>query len=53
MVSSYIVAGCRTPLGKYLGGLSTLRAVELGGHAIGAAVRRAGVNPAAIDQVIM
>lgn len=53
MASSYIVAGCRTPLGKYLGGLSTLRAVELGGHAIGAAVRRAGVNPAAIDQVIM
>jgi acetyl-CoA C-acetyltransferase len=53
MVSSYIVGGCRTPQGKYLGGLSNLRAVELGGHALGAVVRQTGVDPATIDQVIM
>lgn len=53
MVSSYIVSGCRTPLGKYLGGLATVRAVELGGHALGATVNRAGIDPVTIDQVIM
>ncbi|MGN6543521.1 MAG: thiolase family protein [Aureliella sp.] len=53
MASSYIIAGCRTPIGKFLGGLSSLRSVELGGHAIAAAVERAGLAHDAIDQVIM
>lgn len=53
MASSYIIAGCRTPVGKYLGGLSSLHAVQLGGHAIAGAVERAGLARDAIDQVIM
>ena len=52
-MSSYIIAGCRTPQGKYLGGLSSLRAVELGGHALSAVVKRAGIDAGSIEQVIM
>jgi acetyl-CoA C-acetyltransferase len=53
MVSAYIIAGCRTPQGKYLGGLSSVRSVELGGHALRAVVDRASIDPTEIDQVIM
>jgi acetyl-CoA C-acetyltransferase len=48
-----IVAAARTPIGKFLGGLSTLSAPELGGIAIREAVRRSGVNQASIEEVIM
>lgn len=47
-----IVGAARTPIGKYGGGLTSRRAVELGGVAIGAALERSGVDPAAIDEVI-
>ena len=53
MVSSYLIAGCRTPQGKYLGRLSSLRSVELGGHTIRATLDRSGLDPASIDQVII
>ena len=53
MVSSYLIAGCRTPQGKYLGRLSSLRSVELGGHTIRATLDRSGLDPVSIDQVIM
>ncbi len=48
-----IVSACRTPIGSYLGSLSALSATDLGGLAIKEAVRRAGVDPAAIDECIM
>ncbi len=48
-----IVAGTRTPIGKYLGGLSSLKATELGSIAIKEAVARAGVAPEAVQEVIM
>src|SRR5213082_4128090 len=48
-----IVSACRTPVGKYLGGLSTLPAPRLGALVIREAVRRAGIEPAAVDEVIM
>ena len=48
-----IVAAARTPIGRFLGGLSTLGAPDLGAAAIRAAVARAGVDPAAIGEVIM
>src|SRR5215207_4200634 len=48
-----IVAAARTPIGKFLGGLSPLSAPELGSIAIREAVRRSGVNPEEIDEVIM
>jgi len=48
-----LVAACRTPIGKYLGGLSGFRAPELGALVIREALRRAGVEPGAVDEVIM
>ena len=48
-----IVSACRTPIGRYLGGLSPLPAPKLGALVIREAVRRAGVDAAAIDEVIM
>ena len=38
MTRSFIVAGARTPIGKFRGGLAPLRAVDLGGAAIRAAL---------------
>ena len=48
-----IVGAARTPTGKFLGGLSSFTAPELGAIAIKEAVRRSGVNPDAINEVIM
>jgi acetyl-CoA C-acetyltransferase len=53
MISSVIVAGARTAIGKFGGGLSTVPAVELGGVAIRSAVERAGIAPEDVDYVIM
>ena len=47
-----IVGTARTPIGKYGGALASQRAVDLGGTAIEAAVRRSGVDAASIDEVI-
>jgi len=48
-----ILSACRTPVGKYLGGLSPLAAPRLGALAIREAVRRAGVEPDHVDEVVM
>lgn len=48
-----IVSAARTPIGRFLGGLSTLSAPELGAIAIREAVRRAKVDPLNIQEVIM
>jgi acetyl-CoA C-acetyltransferase len=48
-----IVGAARLPTGRFLGGLSSLRAPELGARAIAAAVERSGVDPEQIDDVIM
>jgi acetyl-CoA C-acetyltransferase len=48
-----IVSGARTPVGRFLGGLSTLSAPDLGAVAIRAALERAKINAADIDEVIM
>ena len=53
MVSSVIVDGARTPIGKFAGGLKDLPAVELGGRAINEALSRAGVSGEQVDYVIM
>lgn len=46
-----IVAAARTPVGAFQGALSPLTAPQLGGAAIRAAVARAGVDPAAVQEV--
>jgi len=52
-VSNPVITGiARTPIGKYGGSLAPLRAVELGGAAIAAAVERSGLDPTAIDEVL-
>ena len=53
MTSSYIIAGCRTPIGRLLGSLSSLPAPKLGALAVAEAVRRAGVPLDAVEEVIM
>ncbi|HMU60742.1 MAG TPA: acetyl-CoA C-acetyltransferase [Gemmatimonadales bacterium] len=48
-----LVSAVRTPIGRYLGGLSSLSAPQLGAVVIREALKRAGVDPAAVDEVIM
>ena len=48
-----ILSGVRTPIGRFLGGLSTLPATKLGALTIQEAVARAGIEPGAVQDVIM
>lgn len=48
-----IVGAVRTPTGKFLGSLANFSAPELGALAIKEAVKRAGINPDAIEEVVM
>lgn len=48
-----IVSAARTPVGSFLGGLSSLPASKLGEIAIRAALERAGVRPDEVDEVIL
>ncbi|MES2123064.1 MAG: acetyl-CoA C-acetyltransferase [Gemmatimonadota bacterium] len=48
-----ILSACRTPIGKYLGALGSVPATRLGSISIAEAVRRAGIDPSTIDDVIM
>jgi acetyl-CoA C-acetyltransferase len=48
-----ILAACRTPIGRYLGGLSPLAAPRLGTVVIRDGVRRAAIEDDAVDEVIM
>ncbi|MBU1319018.1 MAG: acetyl-CoA C-acetyltransferase [candidate division Zixibacteria bacterium] len=48
-----IVSACRTAIGNFLGGLSSFTATQLGAIAIKEAVKRAGIDPAKIEEVIM
>lgn len=53
MSDAYILAGVRTPIGKFLGGLSSLSAPQLGALVIHEALRRSGIAPTQVDDVIM
>ena len=53
MTNVYIVGAARTPIGRFLGGLSGVSAPELGAVAVRAAVARAGVDPSAVEDVII
>ncbi|MDQ7842895.1 MAG: acetyl-CoA C-acyltransferase [Armatimonadota bacterium] len=48
-----ILSAVRTPVGRFLGGLAGIPAPRLGSIAIAEAVRRAGLTPADVDEVIM
>src|SRR5512140_1871764 len=53
MEDSVIVAAARTPVGSFNGALSTLAAHDLGASAVAAAIARAGLQGADVDEVIM
>src|SRR5262245_56225607 len=53
MRESVIVSAVRTPIGKFLGSLKEFSAPQLGAIAVREAVRRAGIDPAAVDECIM
>ena len=48
-----IVSAVRTPVGKFLGALKTFKATDLGAIVVREAVKRAGVRPEDVDEVIM
>jgi acetyl-CoA C-acetyltransferase len=48
-----IVSAVRTPIGRYLGGLSSFTAPQLGAMVIREAVSRAGIDPGSVEEVIM
>jgi len=48
-----IISGCRTPVGKFQGSLSDFTAPQLGAIVVREAVKRAGLDPALVDECIM
>jgi len=48
-----IIKGCRTPIGKFLGGLSVLSASDLGALVIKSLLEKTGIDPKNIDEVVM
>src|SRR3954464_10998846 len=53
MRESVIVSAVRTPTGKFLGALKSFSATQLGALVVSEAVRRAGIEPALVDECIM
>jgi acetyl-CoA C-acetyltransferase len=53
MESPVILSAVRTPIGKFMGGLSPLTAPELGARVVTESVRRAGIEPRLVDEAIM
>src|SRR5439155_12335658 len=53
MQESFIAAAVRTPIGNLNGALSSVSATELGSCVIQEAVRRTGIEPRKIDEVIV
>ena len=52
MAEAVLVAACRTPIGKFQGKLAPYKAPQLGAMAIAEAVKRAGIAPADVQEVI-
>jgi acetyl-CoA C-acetyltransferase len=53
MRSAFIVSAVRVPTGKFLGTLKDFAAPELGAMVVREAVKRAGIDPASVDECIM
>ena len=53
MEEPVIVSAVRTPIGRFGGGLSGVSAVDLGALVIAEALKRGGVEPEQVDEVIM
>jgi acetyl-CoA C-acetyltransferase len=53
MKEVYIIAAARTPIGSFLGSLSTIEAPKLGAAAIKGAIKKANINVNVVDEVFM
>jgi 3-oxoadipyl-CoA thiolase len=53
MPEAFLIGGARTPVGRYGGSLSSVRPDDLAAIAVRAAVERAGIDPATVDEVIL
>ncbi len=53
MEQPVILSAVRTPIGKFQGGLASFSAPELGAKVVAEAVRRAGIEPQQVDEIIM
>jgi acetyl-CoA C-acetyltransferase len=53
MRETVILAACRTAIGKFQGSLAPFSAVDLGAFTVREVVRRAGIDPAQVDEIIM
>ncbi|MBZ5514570.1 MAG: acetyl-CoA C-acetyltransferase [Acidobacteriia bacterium] len=53
MHEAVIIAACRTAVGKFQGSLSPFSAVDLGAFVVREVVRRAGIEPSSVDEIIM
>ena len=53
MPEAYIIDAVRTPVGKRGGALAGVHSADLGGITLSALMRRTGVDPGAVDDVIM
>ncbi|MFF8641441.1 acetyl-CoA C-acetyltransferase [Streptomyces sp. NPDC015345] len=52
MAEAYIVEAVRTPVGRRKGGLSGVHPADLGAHVLKEVVERAGIDPAAVEDVV-
>jgi 3-oxoadipyl-CoA thiolase len=53
MPEAFLIGGARTPVGRYGGALSSIRPDDLAALTVRAAVERAGLDPYAVDEVIL
>lgn len=53
MPEAYIVGAVRTPVGRRRGALAAMHSADLGGHVLSALMERTGVDPGAVDDVVM
>ena len=53
MSEAVIVAAIRTPIGRFLGGLSSLSATELASRAVAGVLQRANLGADDIDEIVM
>lgn len=53
MAHAVILEGARTPFGKFGGGLASLSAIQLGGHAIRHSIERAGINKDEVEHTVI
>jgi acetyl-CoA C-acetyltransferase len=53
MAEAYIVDAVRTPVGRRGGGLAQVHPADLGAHSLSALVSRTGIDPAAVEDVVL